>query len=743
MVESTNRGFAQDGDDQAPDFEPRNSGDRPIAESLSERIRLLHTIIENSQAAVYAKDPQGRFILNNQTSARLLGATPEEIYGKRDDDLLPPEFAKVIREHDREVMRTRAREEYQEVIGISGVVPHTYVSAKFPLIDAYGNVVGVGGVSTDISQWKAAERAANEAYRRLDALDRVTDLAIETLELDDMLSKLLPEIAAVFDADIAVVLLLDGDRLTVRAAHGLEAERRTGLGVAIGEGFAGTIGATKKSYYLHDVFDSSLVRSTWVFDTGIRTMLGVPLLRGDALIGVLHVDWREPRDYDPRQEQLLDLLGDRVSLAVANATLYESQRDATRLAETLNSVNELLLSVVDFDELMSDLVVRAARAVNADKSSIVRPDKDEWVVQATHNFASDVKGTRYSRPVAQSLELARKTRAPVFVEDASAGSAESAEAAHELGLGSYMLLPLAVKDDFIGVLNLGFSEPQRFTEWSREAAGRLATAVSLAIDRARLYEAEHRVASILQESLLAMPESVEGIGFGCVYSSATQAARVGGDFFDLFEIEGDRVGVLIGDVSGKGLDAAVLTSLVKNTVHAYASDGRHGPASVVARTNNVVERSTTSEIFVTLFFAVLSPDRRQMTYCNAGHTTGMLRRTDGTVERLTPTAPLVGAFSNFTFADKSLVLDAGDLVVLYTDGVIEARRGRELFGEDRVAGSVADSDGPPQSVVTRLAEIVTEFAEGGLTDDVAILALRVEPGLDNEEALGCGTPAAP
>ena len=225
-----------------------------------------------------------------------------------------------------------------------------------------------------------------------------------------MLSKLLPEIAAVFDADIAVVLLLDGDRLTVRAAHGLETERRTGLGVAIGEGFAGTIGATKKSYYLHDVFDSSLVRSTWVFDTGIRTMLGVPLLRGDELIGVLHVDWREPRDYDPRQEQLLDLLGDRVALAVANATLYESQRNATRLAETLNSVNELLLSVVDFDELMSDLVVRAARAVNADKSSIVRPDKDEWVVQETHNFASDVKGTRYSRQATKSLELARKTQ---------------------------------------------------------------------------------------------------------------------------------------------------------------------------------------------------------------------------------------------------------------------------------------------------------------------------------------------
>ena len=154
----------------------------------------------------------------------------------------------------------------------------------------------------------------------------------------------------------------------------------------------------------------------------------------------------------------------------------------------------------------------------------------------------------------------------------------------------------------------------------------------------------------------------------------------------------------------------------------------------------MVERSTTSEIFVTLFFAVLSPDRREMTYCNAGHTTGMLRRTDGTVERLAPTAPLVGAFSNFTFADKSVVLDAGDLVVLYTDGVIEARRGRELFGEDRVAGSVAGSDGPPQSVVTRLAGIVTEFAEGGLTDDVAILALKVEPGLDNEEALGAEHP---
>lgn len=150
-----------------------------------------------------------------------------------------------------------------------------------------------------------------------------------------------------------------------------------------------------------------------------------------------------------------------------------------------------------------------------------------------------------------------------------------------------------------------------------------------------------------------------------------------GDFYDLFEIDNRKVGLLIGDVSGKGLKAATLTSVVKNTVRAHAFD-RDPPATVMAKVNDCVLRVTDQTSWVSVFLAVYDRSTGTLTYCSAGHPPAVLLRREEDAHNeasfLLTRSPAVGAFSEVEFVEDTAHLGPEDILVLYTDGVIEARR---------------------------------------------------------------------
>ncbi len=238
-----------------------------------------------------------------------------------------------------------------------------------------------------------------------------------------------------------------------------------------------------------------------------------------------------------------------------------------------------------------------------------------------------------------------------------------------------------------------------------------------------------RIADVLQEALLSVPEELPGVEFGHLYQSATQATRVGGDFYDLFELEGDRIAVVVGDVSGKGLPAATLTSRVKDTIRAYSMNG-DTPAEVLARTNALLVRSTDSASWVSVFLGYLHVPTGRLLYCSAGHPPSVVHRMDNsggggreTFFLETP-SPILAAFEEASFEDREAFLAPEDILLLYTDGVIEARRNGELFGDERLLESVSllGSEGAshlPELLFARLKE----FASGRLGDDVAIVAV--------------------
>jgi sigma-B regulation protein RsbU (phosphoserine phosphatase) len=243
-------------------------------------------------------------------------------------------------------------------------------------------------------------------------------------------------------------------------------------------------------------------------------------------------------------------------------------------------------------------------------------------------------------------------------------------------------------------------------------------------------EEQRQIADVLQEALLTMPKSLPGITFGHLYRPATVAARVGGDFRDLFVLPHQAVGLLIGDVSGHGLEAAALMAVAKNTVKAFAFDNQ-SPAAALQKANQVTIQSTLARAddsvsFVTAFYGVLDTVSGRLRFSSAGHPPGIVRRASGEIHLLRGGSPVLGVFPDAGYGESEDQLAPGDLLLLYTDGLTDVRWGGQILGEERLLALVAslgDVEAPelPEALFGR----VMESAGGGLLDDVAILAVSV------------------
>jgi serine phosphatase RsbU (regulator of sigma subunit) len=244
-----------------------------------------------------------------------------------------------------------------------------------------------------------------------------------------------------------------------------------------------------------------------------------------------------------------------------------------------------------------------------------------------------------------------------------------------------------------------------------------------------LRESEERyrdIADSLQEALLQVPESVPGLRFGHLYRSATLAARVGGDFYDLFEIDERQVGIIMGDVSGKGLKAATVTSLVKDTIRAYAYD-LDSPATIMAKTNEVLLRLSDPSSFVTAFFAVIDRATGVLLYCSAGHPPPILVTQSRGARFLTSNSPVLGAFGDMPYTEGREILGPGEVLVLYTDGVTEAREGLSFYGEERLIERMASIEGISATDVPHVIyEDILKHSKGNLSDDMAVLTVALD-----------------
>ncbi|MBE0448614.1 MAG: SpoIIE family protein phosphatase [Actinobacteria bacterium] len=411
--------------------------------------------------------------------------------------------------------------------------------------------------------------------------------------------------------------------------------------------------------------------------------------------------------------------------AVVTFTDITERKRAEQLGDALNEIKSTISSTLDFDRIMQGVTIESAKAIGCDTAAVTLREGDSWVARYAYGFPQEFIGMQFTNREAPLMDLAARIKRPVAVNDAYNDERTDREVMERYGILSTLAIPLMIRGDVIGVLFFNYrSAPITFTEAQVDFAGNLGMSISFALENARLYEAKRNIADTLQSAILKVPKEIPGLDFGYLYRSATEVARIGGDLYDFFELENGKVGFVIGDVSGKGLEAAAITSIVKSTIRAFAYRDCN-PSYVLAEANSAIAKQVEGGQFITAIYGTIDTASGSVVMASAGHPDPFICDPEGCIQKIARRNPPLGIFPGTDFASFEARLNPGDTIVLYTDGLIEAKYNGELFGDERVQ-EVLDLINlePTKEIVDTLLSSAQEYSKNKLSDDIAIVALR-------------------
>ncbi len=433
--------------------------------------------------------------------------------------------------------------------------------------------------------------------------------------------------------------------------------------------------------------------------------------------------------------EFLQLLANTITeLCYQAAQLRERIEELTVLEETAR----MLSSGFNLDTVLNNIVKTMVQVINVKACSLrLLDDSDkELVIKATYGLST---GYLKKGPVlvARNANDQKALRGEVVkIRDmASDPNVRYPEEARREGLVSSLGIGLLAGDRPIGTLHVYTGSLHEFTDEEVRLFRAVASQATTAIENAKLLEArlakrqldhELELASEVQRRML--PTEAPHIPGVDVHAMALASRQVAGDFYDYIPMRKGRTGIAIADTVGKSIPAAIMTASVRSALKSQAQNifkiGR-----VVGRVNRMLCEDTQPSEFVTLFYGVLNSETKRLAYCNAGHDPPMLLR-NGDIRLLETGGPLLGVMEDATFTQKSIGLRPGDVLMLYTDGLIDAMNAQgRRYGRDRLAESLRHhgaADCPAKELAVALVRDVRRFAGYRLrTDDLTLVVLRV------------------
>jgi serine phosphatase RsbU (regulator of sigma subunit)/PAS domain-containing protein len=424
--------------------------------------------------------------------------------------------------------------------------------------------------------------------------------------------------------------------------------------------------------------------------------------------------------------------------ARAEAIAAERSRDLSRARVTsarLRSLVDLaaaIASVEDLDALLYLVTGEAARLVGSDMASLFLLDErgDTLVGRAQVGMGDElVLGMRIVLAESPEVSEVVRTGRPAVHARADQVRGPQRPWIERSGIRSYVAVRLGSPGRPLGVLFVNYTlRRRRFSRPELAFLETLASYLSVTIERARLVSVLREAVTSLQAAVLpASFPTVPGLDTAALYSSASEVAQVGGDFYDLFALEGGRVAAVIGDVCGKGVAAARHTVRLRYELRTLLEEGRP-PGLVLAAFNRRVQEEFVTDEYATLLLLVLDPATGAVSWSSAGHPPPLL--TGPTPRTLAFAGSLpVGLFPDATYQTARFTLPPGRCVVLYTDGVVEARNPeRQEFGPEGLEAAVPAVAASPAAVAEDVLKRVLSHSGGHLDDDAAVLVLRRQPG---------------
>jgi serine phosphatase RsbU (regulator of sigma subunit) len=457
----------------------------------------------------------------------------------------------------------------------------------------------------------------------------------------------------------------------------------------------------------------------------------IPLLQGGVRRGMFVLDCTGVRDgFSERQVTLATTIGREVSLALENAFLLHQARNRAMTLDTIFRISQAVSSSLQSTVVLNRVLDVVQKILSAEAVSLMTFDPvKKTVVTAMARGILDREMLYFETSRGEDLPGAvfESGRAELY---ANLGGLNTplARLASRSGFRSLLAVPLLARGRSLGVLSVYSTEGDAFDTQELELLQTFASQAALAIDTAQLYGREHHVASVLKSSILPdrLP-SVPGLDMASVYRPGGQEAEIGGDYFDVFPAPDGRIVLVIADVAGKGVVAATKTSMIRYSLRGMVAAGL-GPADVLSELNKMVGETGDASEIVTVWVGFLDIGQRVVTFADAGHPPALLYHPERrSVERLVPTGPVLGAVAGGVYREERTGVEEGSALLLYTDGVTEARRKGKFFGEGRVRRALR-AGGSAAVTAERLMAAVDAFSGGEMRDDAAVLVVRLTEG---------------
>lgn len=626
------------------------------------------------------------------------------------------------------------------------------------------------------------ERMVLDLRRANKRLSGALQIVLDTLDSEDMgqlIERVLEELSETVEADGALIYLAEQDGYHL---HGATESLRSASLDRIPRYFAFNSSLERLTFYsehalrLHTMpLNSSALKQGRVKKRNLvnedtrevitvdashlppfTSFLVVPVWFGGHIVALIEVGWERKRALLVEDARLLDSIANYLSVQLVGAlSAMRTQRRDT-LREALARVRQgLLHSAAEGEKISGERLQQVMRSVGTDLDAQVFSVD---CCEVTGNITLHALGAEQAFGDAQdgvqdsAQDGGNQIALPSTVEGLKTGEGEAS--VKEVELESELSRALAAQGLPCkgAVLFLGkFAGEQHTWLFLREENAEPLSDIELDfLDRVMLLvhslavgaeesQQNKHISQALQSGMKNDLQKVEGISAEGIYSSATADAFVGGDFYSMIKLPGRRACIIMGDVSGKGIEAASISSAVKTALSAYAWEGRT-PARMVATLNEFLLGFSRVETFATLFVGIVDLTTSSLTYCSAGHPPAILvSAQSGDAELLDVQSGVVGAFHDMEYKNGTIRLHEGDILLLYTDGTTEARSPEgAFFGETGLRDMIMNEvprgfDG----LLNRFLSTLDRYTGRRLDDDVAMVALRFDElgGVDSS-ALG-------
>lgn len=623
--------------------------------------------------------------------------------------------------------------------------PHAFAASEVAMAE-----ILAGHVALAVNR-HGVQQQLRGAAARFASLQKVTAALSRAVGVDDVASVALGVALDELGATSGSLCMIEGENLRIAAASGYPQEVLTHWGrfPLDADLPASEVVRTGRAVFLRDDAERRVryplfTAAPMVADESYAI---VPLGQEIAL-GALVAGFAAARDFSAEDEAFLEAVATQCAAALGRAELYE-QREHARLAAE-NARARLAFLAEASAELARSLDLEDTLAHLA---RLAVPRLADWcALYLLHDGRPQMAGLAHKDPQRTELARALLTRRPIALDnpfgigavlrtgvreihqpitgELRARIAQDAEhAAQLLDMHAAAILPLIVRGRVIGALFLAMHTGRDLDTEIVALGEELAVRAGAAIDNARLFTARTETARTLQASLLppALPV-IDGLDLGARYVAGSAGIDIGGDFYDVFPLHGNRYLLVLGDVRGRGVGAAGTALLIRHVIRSAAVRLR-SPAAFLTHLNEVLLREQGVEVepsFATAVLAVVHPrpdGSAEVNVAVAGHPLPLLRSADGRVRAVGTPGTALGIIEDLSVTDVRVVLGAGEALLCFTDGATERRRDAEMFGEARLAATFAATTGGADAIAAAVEDAVAAFAVDDLSDDLALLVV--------------------